>query len=277
MRIKNIVMVLLVAFILASCAPADKVASTETAVPMSTVTPIPPPSPTITPTLPLVKTPIPIPTSTVNPIAQNFGDPILNAIQGYRPSFEDDFSSNNGWNGTNAGIIDQFLPLSLDGGFMQTLEDGTRGYTHITIPYLKKIQSFVVTVDAAFMESSSMPRDRAIGLCWWPGDDWGEVFWLYESGIYKGGTCTSTGPCSTFVKGKIEPISIEQFVSLILIHRKGESVVYVNGNPVAYHLLSIKYFKSGFSLCPSTSDGLQSNIKYDNFRVWNLYQIPDLP
>lgn len=50
MEIKNIVTVLLVAFILTSCAPAAKVVPTETAIPTSTFTPIPP-TPTITPTL----------------------------------------------------------------------------------------------------------------------------------------------------------------------------------------------------------------------------------
>ena len=160
---------------------------------------------------------------------------------------------------------------------MQTLGDGSRAYTHIAIPYLKEVQNFVVTVDAAFMESPSISPNRAIGLCWWPGDDWGERFLLYESGLYEGATCTPTGPCPAFVKGKIEPVSTEQSVSLILIHRKGESVVYANGLPVAYHLLSINNFSSGFSLCPHTFDGLQSNIKYDNVRLWNLNRIPGLP
>jgi len=41
MKIKNIFTVLLVAFILASCAPAAKVVPTETAFPTSTLTPVP--------------------------------------------------------------------------------------------------------------------------------------------------------------------------------------------------------------------------------------------
>lgn len=49
MKTKNIVTILLIAFILASCAPAVKVAPIETAIPTSTFTPIPP-MPTITPT-----------------------------------------------------------------------------------------------------------------------------------------------------------------------------------------------------------------------------------
>lgn len=49
MKIKNIFTVLLIALILASCAPAAKVVSTETAIPTSTFTPIPS-TPTITPT-----------------------------------------------------------------------------------------------------------------------------------------------------------------------------------------------------------------------------------
>jgi len=270
---KSLFTVLLVALILVSCVPATKVISTETAVPASTITPLPP-TQTSTPTLTPTKTPIP--TSTVNPIASNFGDPILNIIQGYKPIFEDEFSSNKKWEGTTGGI-NQLLPLSLDGGFMQTLGDDARVYTHIAIPYLKGLQDFVLKVDAAFTESPVMPRDRAIGLCWWPGDDWGERFLLYESGWYEGATCTPTGPCPAFVKGKIEPISIEQSVSLILIHRKGESVVYVNEVSVAYHLLSINNFSGGFSLCPHTFDGVQSNIKYDNVQLWDLDRIPGLP
>lgn len=47
MKIKNIVTVLLIAFILASCTPAAKVVPAEMAIPTSTITPIPP-TPTIT-------------------------------------------------------------------------------------------------------------------------------------------------------------------------------------------------------------------------------------
>ena len=49
MKIKNISIVLLVVFILVSCAPAAKVVPTETAIPTLTLPPIPP-TPTITPT-----------------------------------------------------------------------------------------------------------------------------------------------------------------------------------------------------------------------------------
>lgn len=50
MKIKNIVTVLLVAFILVSCAPVAKIVPTEMAVPTLTLTPLPP-TPTITPPL----------------------------------------------------------------------------------------------------------------------------------------------------------------------------------------------------------------------------------
>jgi hypothetical protein len=238
-----------------------------------TYTPTRTSTPTFTPTSTPTETPIP--TSTIDPIALNFGDPILEAIQGHEPIFEDDFSSDKGW---NAGDPDQYLPLSLDGGFIQAIRDGGRQYTHITHPDLGEgLQDFVVMVDAAFMESPTRPTDRAICLAWWPGDNLGEGFLLYRSGVYEGITCTPTGPCHTFVTGRIEPIATEQFVSLILIHRKGESVVYVNRVPVAYHLLSISDFHNGFSLCPHTFNSLQSNIKYDNVQVWNLDRIPGLP
>lgn len=59
MKIKNIITILLVAFILASCSPATKVVPTETAVPTLTFTPVPPtftsvpPTPTSTPMPPI--------------------------------------------------------------------------------------------------------------------------------------------------------------------------------------------------------------------------------
>ena len=57
MKIKNVVTALLVAFILVSCAPAAKVVPTETAVPMSTYTLVPP-TPTSTPTPPIETLPV---------------------------------------------------------------------------------------------------------------------------------------------------------------------------------------------------------------------------
>jgi hypothetical protein len=54
MKIKNIVTVLLVAFVLVSCAPVAKVVPTETAVPTLTLSPAPPtPTIAVTPTLTL--------------------------------------------------------------------------------------------------------------------------------------------------------------------------------------------------------------------------------
>lgn len=250
--------------------PAPSPTSSPTLEP--TFTPIPEPTFTRTP----IPTTTPSPTPTIDPAAANFGDPILSAIHEYPPIFEDDFSNDRGWVGT-LGWDKRPLPLSLDGEFLQTLEDGERTYTHIQNLQVDWLRNYAVMVDAAYMISPAVVRNRAIGLCWWPGDDWGERFLLYESGMYEGATCTPTGPCPAFVTGEIEPIPVEHAVSLILIHRKGESVVYVNGVPVVYHLLSVGEFRNGFSLCPHTFDGSRSSIKYDNVRVWNLDQISGLP
>jgi len=265
--------------LMASACLTTTVAPTEAITPIfETLTPSFQPEASYTPSPIPTNTPIPTatlsPTATIDQAALNFGEPILQAIQAERPVFKDDFSSKQGWEATTAGIQEQLLPLSLDGGFIQTLDDGGRTYTHIANPYLREIHDFVVTVDAAFMDDiGENHRDRAIGLCWWPGDDWGESFVLYESGRFEGHTCTSKGPCPAFVTGKVEAIPVEKFVSLTLIHLKDESAVYVNGIPVAYHSLSIKYFHGSFSLCPQTNDGRQSDIKYDNLKMWNLNQI----
>lgn len=65
MKITNIVTILLVAFILVSCAPAAKIVPTETIVSTSTLTPVPfTPTSTET-TIPITITPIPLPTTKV--------------------------------------------------------------------------------------------------------------------------------------------------------------------------------------------------------------------
>ena len=161
------------------------------------------------------------------------------------------------------------LSLSFVGGFVQTLHDGGASYIHIRNSKFRDLQNFVMRVEAAFIESQTMPRDRAIGVCWWPGDDLGERFLLYEVGEYLGGTCHEN-KCPDFVNGRLEQIAVEQFVSVILIHQRGESAVYVDGMPVAYHKLSIATPSGGFSLCPHSLDGMQTDIKYDNLRVWSL-------
>jgi endo-1,4-beta-xylanase len=77
MKIKNIVTVLLVAFILASCAPAAKVVPTEKAIPTSTFTFAPP---TFTPTLP-TSTPTLVPPVETLSVTQKSVSQFANALE----------------------------------------------------------------------------------------------------------------------------------------------------------------------------------------------------
>jgi len=274
---QTMVFCLLLVSLLASSCGSEQISEpiiTTTPNPTLTFTLTSPPTPKPSSTATLRPTKTPIPTSTTNPSASSFGNLILNAIQGQKPFFEDDFSSDKGWVAESGGVNSELAPISLDGEFIQTLEDGKRHSTLIHVKKLIYLQNFVMKVDAAFMEGPSSHRDRSIGLCWWPGDNIGESFWLRESGIYEGTACTPTGGCSSYVTGSVKPISTEEIVSLILIHRKGESVVYVNGVPVMYHFRSIANPNRDIAFCPLTNDGLQSDIKYDNVQVWDLDQIP---
>jgi hypothetical protein len=221
------------------------------------------------------RTKTPVPTPTVNAPAQAFGDPILAAIAGRPPHITDDFSRDRGWYGFN-GVTESADMVSVQDGVIRAADDEQRIFTHMATSEIVGLQNYAVTVEAVFLDSGSSNRDREIGIGWWPGDDKGERFLLRENGIFEGGTCHD-GECPAFVSGRIAPIPTGEVVSLTLIHLRGESVVYVNGVPLAYHKLAITDYMSGFSLCPHTYDGKPSDIVYDNLRVWNLDLVPGLP
>jgi hypothetical protein len=221
------------------------------------------------------RTPTPIPTPTVNAPAQAFGKSILVALASRQSDIFDDFSRDRGWYGTADGI-DSADEVSVQDGVIRAAGDGPRGSTRMVTSQIVGLRNYAVTVEAVFLDSGSSNRDREIGICWWPGDDKGERFLLRENGTFEGGTCHDEG-CPAFIRGRIAPIPTGEVVFLTLIHLRGESVVYVNDVPLAYHKLAITDYMSGFSLCPHTYDGKPSDIVYDNLRVWNLDLVPGLP
>ncbi|KAF0106769.1 MAG: hypothetical protein FD146_2361 [Anaerolineaceae bacterium] len=227
------------------------------------------------PTAP-TRTKTPVPTPTVNAPAQAFGDPILAAIEGRPPHITDDFSRDRGWYGFD-GVTQSADMVLVHDGVIQAAGDTQRVFTHMvmTWPY-DELDNYAVMVEAVFLASGGSARDREIGICWWPGDELGERFLLRESGVFEGGTCHDR-ECPAFIFGHMAPIPAGETVSLTLIHLRGESVVYVNGVPLAYHKLAITDYSSGFSLCPHTYDGKTSDIVYDNLKVWNLDLVPGLP
>jgi hypothetical protein len=211
----------------------------------------------------------------INAEALAYGSTILAAVQGRQPDITDTFDVNHSWFGFD-GTNQSTDMVSVHDGSIQAIDRDLRGGVHMTTTAIGQLKNFVVMVEATFLKSGSSSRDRAIGLCWWPGDDLGDRFLLYETGRFEGGTCHN-GECPTFVTGQIDPITPGKTVALTLISGLGKSGVLVNGTPLAYQKLDIKNYAGGFSLCPHEFDGQPSDIAYDNLRVWNLELIPNLP
>jgi hypothetical protein len=212
---------------------------------------------------------------TIDAEAMMYGSTVLAAIQGREPNITDSFNQAGGWYGFTGKSSSPDMVSVQDGG-IQARNDTTPGGVHMATATTQQLRNFVVMVEATFMESGSSPRDRAIGICWWPGDDLGDRFLLYESGRFEGSTCQA-GECPTFVTGQLDPLAPGETVALTLISGLGKSGLLVNGTPLAYQKLEIQNSMSGFSLCPHEFDGQPSGIVYDNLRVWNLDLIPNLP
>ncbi len=218
--------------------------------------------------------PTPSPTATPNAAAAAFGGPIRAALRDVPPQIQDDFSDERGWIGRTWGG-DPLHPewVSVSGGFIQAVNDGSRGYTHIQNEYkTNRVVNYVVTVEASFLGDATRAGNRAIGLCWWPGGGWGERFLLNETGWFEGATCRPAAPCPAYVTDYVLPLAVGAAVSLTLVHDQARSAVYVNDVPLVFHELPdpISQWESGFSLCPHTYDQRQSDIAYDNLRVWDL-------
>ncbi len=157
-------------------------------------------------------------------------------------------------------------------GFIQAVNDGARGYTHIRNNRVTNPTDFVFKVQAWFLGDASRAGNRTIGVCWWPGDLFGESVFLTEAGRFEGATCH--GPddsCPAHTAGQIVPVPVGTVVALTVVHDRGRSAVYIDDVPRVHHVLpSIRELGGGFSLCPATHDGLQSDIAYDNLKVWDL-------
>ena len=217
--------------------------------------------------------PTPLPTSTPDAAAAAFGGPILAALRDLPPQIQDDFSDGRGWIGTQGGE-EPLHPewVSVSGGFIQAVNDGSRGYTHIQNDFkTNRVVNFVVTVEASFLGDATRAGSRAIGLCWWPGDTGGERFLLKETGWFEGATCVPAGTCPAHTTGQVLPLAVGAVVSLTLVNDRARSAVYINDVPFVLHEVpGPTSWGQGFSLCPHTFDGRQSDIAYDNLRVWDL-------
>jgi hypothetical protein len=246
---------------LATSIAADIFATQTAELPVATHTPVPPtaaPAPRATPTqtaLPThtaIPSPTPQPTFTLKPQPAwitEFAEPILSAIAGREPDYQDDFSSNKGrwkcpWEWKLKFVAGEMIvsecPFSRD-----------MWYT-----------DFVIEMDARYL--SSKPEDRWRYHYRMGGTNYffdfeqdGDVLVGYEQ----------LGEPSLYIplENVLRP---GQMINHVLIIVKDQGVaLFANDRPVFYGVLK-PVWKNGNMLW---SGG--ASVAYDNFKIWDISDV----
>ena len=244
----------------------------QPSVTAATVTPRPSLTTTATPTI--TNTATVRPTATATPLPAwviDFSGPILNAIDGRIPDFEDDFAGlpyvwnlsvyNPGIDCSNslAGIYNEVVGLKADPGC----------YAKADLSSGIKMTNFVIQVDIDFKQSDP---DYKVGIGMWNNQDlsmssageWsiygfptGEQGYVIRDGTIK---INSTGP-----------------VTINYITFGSRNAFLVNGIPVEYFDKSVPGYNHYFGISV-TGQGVYSNnmVEIDNVKIWDLNQVPGL-
>lgn len=199
--------------------------------------------------------------------ARAFAEPILQAIANRPPDFEDDFSAGGPgwtWDDRMAGQV------NIVDGVMQV--NGTGGHGIFPPQNLLRSQNFVFEFDARLKSRGDMGtffRQQKADV--WYG------FFLYRNNangywrvnVSSTQTALAQGTGSTFAIGKTDQVRI--------IARGKQFAVYLNGQPIAY--FEDATFPEAGNLMPTFAgeSGKSVQGEFDNFKFWNLDNVPGLP
>jgi hypothetical protein len=225
------------------------------ATPTPTATPTLPP--TLTPTITLTGTPSNTLTPTGTPLpdwAINFSKPILLAIQGRPPDFQDDFHDQSG--GWSLYYCADWRMQFVAGELVMTNCDV--GNERL------KYTDFVLEVDARFV--SYDPADGRWGV-YLASDinisinNWGEISWMRN--------WTPMGVDS----GMAHPGAASNHILLIV---KGtEYALYVNDQPLSY-IVNDTFRGGSIGLFVPRLDQTkyETVVAFDNFKIWDISDLP---
>jgi serine/threonine protein kinase len=256
--------------------PTHTPAPTNTHIPTRTPTPRPTTTPTHSPTI--TPSPTPRPTATATPIpvdaqALAFADPILSAIAGRPPDFEDDFSTaDKGWDLHVHGESGPQDRLEIvDGLVRMTLFDGALGVlNHGGLTF----KSFVLEFDYRLVGGGEGSRqsfnlripDGHIGLTIWSGSG---TWSLRKS---QGAQESYWYDIPYGVRNIVSPTG--EMTRVVIVARGPQLAVYLNDVPLAYvrdQVLDVSH-DTWFNC-----DGLPNAVcEFDNVRAWNLENVPGL-
>jgi hypothetical protein len=282
----NLLSILLVASILSACAPSAT-ALPSTAVPPTVVAPtevvIPTDTPQATVTIEPPATSLPAETSTpVFDWATNFAAPVLEAIAGQPPTFEDVFSDpNSGWfNGITSGDT----PTKIDGeksydrGEYRIIANVASAESPTVCSGVQDenvgiFEDFVAEFDVNFISGAQggwqLEFHRNMGFYTLSLDTVGNLSFA---------SCRlDTGECATLATTTGAHIRLDDYNHIQLIVQNTGMAVFVNETPTLYaddpaHVdaNTLGYFS--LNVCNAGADPLDT--KWDNFRVWDISWLP---
>jgi hypothetical protein len=252
------------------------VVSTETLKPTFTPTVTSTPNPTMTPS--------PSPTKTATPVpgwVTDFAEPILAAIADRPPDFEEDFTeAGPGWylekvNCPNNGCVIKDGVLSM-AAFPVNF---SYAWAEQSYPCCQGFKSFVLRVD---VNTAKLDGENS-------------AFITYNDVLRKGGRSTTISEYGFELKsdrrwfsligqsgmyggdnGQL-PRSVPPQITFTLISRGSRFAVYLNDIPVTYGECAGGQNQPEFSLRAYSYGSGIALVEYDNLKIWNLDNIPDLP
>ena len=235
---------------------------------------------TFTPTV--SSTPIPSvtssprPTRTTTPVPEwvtDFAEPILAAIADRTPDYQDDFSqASQDWqremrdNCKDKGCV-------ISNGVLTLSTNGRDSWTVLTIPCYLKFKTFVLRVD---VNTSKLHDENAAGIGYDNGynhkgsqfsfeiKNQGRWWYLPEPGL------------PGWDSGQL-PFPYPKIVTFTIIVGDTKSAVYLNDTPVTIREFVAVVNRTGLTLRAWSDGTTPAIVEYDNLKIWDLDNVPNLP
>ncbi len=226
----------------------------------------------------------PRPTVTATPLpgwVTDFAEPILAAIADLPPDVQEDFSQvGPNWNLETVNCPDNGCSIS-EGVLTVAAFPGNNkgGWAEQPLgPCCARFKTFLMQVDV----DPSKLTDENTASIW------------YTANIYEGNKFTTKFQLTFELKKDLRwsnwigpsgfggdsgqlPHSTALPIIFTLISRNSMLAIYLNDIPVTFVEYAGGQYQPGFELCAWTAERTAAHAEFDNVKVWNLDNIPDLP
>ena len=255
---------------LAGCAAGGLSTQTATGSPIAAQTTPQAPTPTRTPR-PTSTNP-PRPSATPIPSwVTDFAQPILNAIAGRPPDYQDDFSqASPDWQREMANCTDNGCVIS--NGVLSLTTAPARGSDAImTIPCMLNFRSFALSVD---VDTSLLDGENAAGIGY-DNDGAQFSFELKDKGRWWMDVIDSGRLVSAYSGQLPRPVPLAPTFTIAV--RGTRFAIYLDDFPIVSGGFAPAVNRTGLTLRAWEAAGMPAIVHFDNLRIWNLDSDPDLP